>query len=474
MKQNDNSIANKASETLNRFKENIKIRHGKTSNKTKIIMGLSALVLISAVIVFSINTSMTVYNLSANGYHVGYIDKPSEINKIVETLTADFQTKIGIEAVAFDSAKVVITKADTHKNDVKILSSAKLKKILSDPSLYTANSWVIKIDGKSMMSTTSEAATNGILEAIKTSYKADNTELISATFKQNVTVSNEVAPINLVMDPKEAVQLILNGTVSPKIYVVKDGDTMWDIAAKTGMKTAELNLANPGFEPDKLKIGQTLNLFDKKPYVTVVTIEKVAENKPIKFKTVYENTGALYKGEIKIKSAGVPGSESTEMEIVKENGVWKSTKVLGTKVISNPVTQIALKGTKSLSTFTGSGNLNWPVAGSISSGFGSRGGGRHTGLDIRMPNGSAIHAADDGVVISTGYDGAYGNLIKLNHGNGVQTWYAHCKSFSASVGDIVKKGDTIAYVGITGRSTGYHLHFEVRINGVPTNPLNYL
>lgn len=474
MKKKENVIANKASETLNRFKENIIMRHGRTSKKTKIITGASALVLIAAIIAFSVSSSLTVYSLSANGYQVGYIDKPSEINKTVVSITADLQTKIGIEAVAFDNTKVVVTKASVHKNDVEILSSAKLKKILSDPSLYTANTWVIKIDGKSMMSGTSEADANGILDAVKKSYKADNTELISATFKQNVTVSNEAAPLDLIMDPKEAAKLILNGTVSPKTYAVKDGDTMWDIAAKTGMKQAELALANPGFEPDKLKIGQTLNLFDKKPYVTVVTIEKVAENKPIKFKTVYENTGALYKGETKLKSAGVLGSESTEMEIVKENGVWKSTKVLGTKVISKPVTQVALKGTKSLSTYTGSGNLNWPVGGSISSGFGSRGSGRHTGLDIRMPNGSAIHAADDGVVISTRYDGAYGNLIKLNHGKGVQTWYAHCKSFSASVGDIVKKGDVIAYVGITGRSTGYHLHFEVRMNGVPTNPLNHL
>lgn len=474
MKLKDNLIIIKASETLHRFKESIRIKQRKTTKKTKIVMSAGVLILSVTIIALAISSSLTVYSLSTNGVLAGYIEKPSEITQTIDAIKTDFQNETGSQKIVFDSNKVIVAKADVRKNDVQLLSPLAIKKVLSDPLLYTANSWVIKIEGKSVASTTSEAGAKGILESVQKSYQAKNTELISATFKQSVTVSNEMAAFGLIMDPKKAVQLILTGTISPKTYAVKSGDTMWDIAAKTNMKPTELALANPSFEVDKLKIGQIINLFEKKPYVTVVTKEKIVENKAINYKTVYENTGALYKGETKVKSPGVFGSEATEMEIVKENGVWKSTKILNAKVILEPVAQVALKGTKSLSTYTGTGNLNWPVSGAISSGFGSRGGSRHTGLDIRAPKGSPIRASDDGVVISTRYDGAYGNLIKLNHGNGLQSWYAHCSGFKASVGTVVKKGDVIGYVGITGRSTGYHLHFEVRINGVPVNPLNYL
>jgi murein DD-endopeptidase MepM/ murein hydrolase activator NlpD len=107
----------------------------------------------------------------------------------------------------------------------------------------------------------------------------------------------------------------------------------------------------------------------------------------------------------------------------------------------------------------------------ISSSYGSRGGGRHTGVDLRNPKGTPVYAVDDGVVVSSGYSGSYGNLVKLSHGNGIETWYAHCDTLLVSVGAVVKKGQQIATVGITGRATGYHLHFEVRKNGVPQNPM---
>jgi murein DD-endopeptidase MepM/ murein hydrolase activator NlpD len=93
---------------------------------------------------------------------------------------------------------------------------------------------------------------------------------------------------------------------------------------------------------------------------------------------------------------------------------------------------------------------------------------------LRNPKGTPIKAADDGVVTFAAYSGTYGNIVKLSHGNGLETWYAHCDTIKVSVGQVVSKGEVIATVGITGRATGYHLHFEVRKNGVPQNPMNYL
>ena len=100
--------------------------------------------------------------------------------------------------------------------------------------------------------------------------------------------------------------------------------------------------------------------------------------------------------------------------------------------------------------------------------------GAHTGLDIAAPNGTPILAVTDGVVTHASPMGTYGNLVIVSHGNGVETYYAHCSKILVSVGQQVSSGDKIALVGSTGNSTGPHLHLEVRINGQPVNPQKYL
>ena len=118
-----------------------------------------------------------------------------------------------------------------------------------------------------------------------------------------------------------------------------------------------------------------------------------------------------------------------------------------------------------------------PVSGIITSRFGNRESIRtsgHTGIDIAAPYGTPIKAAASGTVIFAGYSGGYGYVVKLNNGNGVQTYYGHCSRLYVSTGEKVEAGETIAAVGSTGNSTGNHLHFEVRVNGSVVNPQNYL
>lgn len=118
-----------------------------------------------------------------------------------------------------------------------------------------------------------------------------------------------------------------------------------------------------------------------------------------------------------------------------------------------------------------------PVSGTISSRFGVRSSIRrsaHTGLDIATSSGTPIVAAASGTVSFAGWKGSYGNLVAITHSNGVQTYYAHCSKLYVSAGQTVSQGQSIAAVGSTGNSTGPHLHFEIRINGVAYNPQNYL
>lgn len=123
----------------------------------------------------------------------------------------------------------------------------------------------------------------------------------------------------------------------------------------------------------------------------------------------------------------------------------------------------------------------WPVTGRITSSFGERqdpmltGEGEfHTGVDIAAPFGTQVHAAADGVVERSGWETGYGRVILLNHGNGIQTLYAHLSGFAVTAGQQVRCGQVIGYVGLSGRTTGPNLHYEVRIHNTPVNPHKYL
>ncbi|MGH3063936.1 MAG: M23 family metallopeptidase, partial [Gaiellaceae bacterium] len=115
----------------------------------------------------------------------------------------------------------------------------------------------------------------------------------------------------------------------------------------------------------------------------------------------------------------------------------------------------------------------WPVGGPVVSGFGWRWGRMHEGIDIAAGYGTPIQASASGNVIYAGWMGGYGNLIIIDHGNGVATAYAHQSSFVVGGGP-VSQGQTIGYVGCTGHCFGAHLHFEVRVNGAAVDPLGYL
>lgn len=122
-------------------------------------------------------------------------------------------------------------------------------------------------------------------------------------------------------------------------------------------------------------------------------------------------------------------------------------------------------------------NLSQPVSGTISSRFGSRSSSRstaHTGLDIASPHGTSVVAIAGGTVTFAGYKGSYGNLVIINHGNGIESYYAHCSEIYVSVGQTVSQNSVISAVGSTGNSTGAHLHLEIRQNGVALNPEQYI
>ncbi|MEA4987505.1 MAG: peptidoglycan DD-metalloendopeptidase family protein [Anaerovorax sp.] len=446
------------------------------SHQRKSITIASAAVIGIAAVSFAAIKMMSpdAYMLAVNDVPFAYIENPAVIEEAIGEIKTEMSESKGVEDIIFDDSALKCTAVRNLKKDANILSEEQLKEKFLLTKLFTADVWGISVNDNDILALATEEDAKKVLDSVIANYQTAGSKIVSTVYKENVKVVQQKVPASDVLTIEDGVNLLLTGNAEPKTYVVQPGDTVWDIAKGNNMTTNQLQQMNPGFDPNKIQIGQTLNLVEMHPYITIVTKEQVTKEEKVDFETVFENTNTLYKGEVKVKTAGVYGKKETITEIVKENGVQTSAVDLGTTVVSQPQTQVAYRGTKSLSTFVGSGSFTRPVPLNVSSPFGSRGGGRHTGVDLRNPKGTPINVADDGVVTFAAYSGSYGNIVKVSHGNGVETWYAHCNTMLVSVGERVSKGQQIATVGITGRATGYHLHFEVRKNGVPQNPMNYL
>ena len=218
----------------------------------------------------------------------------------------------------------------------------------------------------------------------------------------------------------------------------------------------------------------------------IVETQDEAENIINEIKTDLNKDVDLKLGIVEVYKTDRSGvsSKETATKTLNEYKVAKVTEYENKKAEEAKKKAAAIKA-KSIATMAKgapTGNINGlalaiPVNGSISSRFGSRGGSRssvHTGLDISTSSGTGIRPVTAGTVVYSGYKGSYGNLLIIDHGNGVQSYYAHCSALYVSAGQQVAPNTTIAAVGSTGNSTGPHLHLEIRVNGNPVNPQNYI
>lgn len=213
-------------------------------------------------------------------------------------------------------------------------------------------------------------------------------------------------------------------------------------------------------------------LKDKGLTVIVEKQKKVEEG--IEFETIEQEDGEMYVGKSEVGQEGKNGEKQVTYAITETDGKQTNRHTVTEEVITEPVEQVVLKGTKEIPT-VGTGKFSWPAEGGyISSKLGPRWGSHHNGIDIARPDGFDILAADHGVVRASGPDGTFGNRVIIDHNNGYETIYAHLASIDVKVGDKVPQGMKIGVMGTTGRSTGIHLHFEVSKDGVTKNPLDYI
>ena len=170
-----------------------------------------------------------------------------------------------------------------------------------------------------------------------------------------------------------------------------------------------------------------------------------------------------------------------EKELTINEKTTKNIEEMNTNTLEvakeNIIEKLDIDTTEAISNINGIKIATLPITGTISSRYGAVSSIRssaHTGLDIAAPIGTPIKVVANGTVTFAAYSGSYGYLVKVDHGNGVETWYAHTSKMYVKMGQEVKAGDTIATVGNTGNSTGPHLHLEIRINGEHVNPQKYL
>lgn len=241
-------------------------------------------------------------------------------------------------------------------------------------------------------------------------------------------------------------------------YTVQSGDTIFGMAETFGVSAETIMWANGDLEyhPDDLSIGQKLVILpDSGVYHRVIsgdTIEKLAQT--------YEVAPEAIR-EYHLNSVGPAGEVTIGQWLVIPGG----EKPYVPRYVSHYTGPIPAGAAK------GSGNFGWPATGYITQGYWHL----HRAIDIGGSGGTPVYVSDSGYVVYAGWDDSgYGNLIIVDHGNGYTTYYAHLKSFSVSMGDSVGKGQQIGTMGSTGRSTGSHLHFEIRQRDVQRNPLGFL
>lgn len=242
-------------------------------------------------------------------------------------------------------------------------------------------------------------------------------------------------------------RLLVSG--NPVIHVVQKGETLWEIARRYGVTVEQLASWNGITDPRRLRQGQEL-------FVSAAVEHKVRAGETV--------SGIASRYGVTVES------------LVAVNNLADPNRIVAGQTLLIPPTG----GGTVEATNRSSGRVTtkrfgrWPISGTVSSEFGIRNGRSHEGIDIPAAHGSEVRAVASGLVAYADWAGTYGLLIKIDHGNGIETRYAHLSRLQVQPGDRVSAGQVIGRVGSTGRSTAPHLHFEVRVNGEAVNPLPWL
>ena len=416
----------------------------------------------------------TSYAVTVDGQEIGRVAEQEMVEKAIQTVERQGTRMLGTEFQV--QGEVDYQFALTLKSDLS--SQRQMEDYFYDQLdefSSTMRMYDVRVNGKSMGIVKDLDTLNALLEGMKEQYVNETT--LSAEFVETVKL-NPVYEADLVSTVSEVQERLEENTTGDTTYTVVSGDTFNGIAHANDMAISELKALNPNVDINRLRIGDVLTVKEYIPKLSVQTQDNVTYHEAIPCPVNKVEDSTMYKGDTKVLVQGVEGDSLVNATITYVNGREKEREVHSSTTLREPTTTTMAVGTKEKPKTASKGYYIWPANGKINSYFGGRkifgSYSYHGGIDIKVSYGQAIKAADGGTVTFSGYKGTYGYLVIIKHDNGAQTYYAHNSSLLVKAGDKVYQGQTIAKGGSTGRSTGNHCHFEIRINNKAVNPLNYL
>lgn len=431
------------------------------------------IILVVGVGAVAIFASAVDYEYAYNGRTLGIVHEQREVLEILdmvsEELSLEYGSNISIDPETDITFKPVISFGKEIDDADTVL---KRFTYMGD---IQAQAYGIIVDGERVVTVESEKIANDVLDAIKELYTKKNKKYEYIGFVEDIKIEPYSTTLANVSSKAAAIKKIKKGGQEEVTYKVKAGDTLYGICEKLDVSLSELKKMNP-----KITDNMTIHIGDKFvtqqaiPLITVETVEVSVFAEPVDYKTVTKKSGSYFKGETVVVQSGKKGKARVTAKLTKRNGKTVKRKDLEVETIKEPVNKVIVKGTKPVPAKKGTGTFMRPVNAGVYAGYGMRWGRMHYGLDFSAPTGTPIYAADGGTVTFAGWSGAYGYVITIDHGANKKTLYAHCSRLFVSAGNKVYKGQHIAAVGSTGRSTGPHCHFEIFINGSNVNPAYYI
>ncbi len=406
--------------------------------------------------------------VKVNGQVIGYVENEEQIEAVIAEIENKSSEVLGTPYTLDADIEYSLVFA----SDDEYLSHEETSIILSENVNDIANLAVVTIDGQVIGALSNSADAYNVIEQIKLD-RVDGDTDAQIEFVQDIKVETMQTSVTMMITEDQLYERLNATSQGEHIYQVKSGDTISQIANDYEMNTSEVLALNPEVDSDKIKIGQELVVSAAVPTLSAKVTREIEYTETIPYETVKEDNDDMVLNSKKTVQQGSEGSATIEAQVVSIDGVEVERVITSRVVLEEPTTEIVEVGTKVVP-HIGTGDFLRPFGGTMSSDYGWRSRGYHTGVDFAGPSGSTIVAADNGRVVFSGWYGGYGNCVIIDHGNGIETLYAHNTQNSVSVGQVVERGQKIATVGSTGNSTGPHLHFEVRVNGNHVNPWNYL
>ena len=411
-----------------------------------------------------------------NGKDIGIIDSETDFDKAER----EFQQRISylegesrMELSANYSLRII-------SDDDKFLSSDQLANLMlssSDEPLTEA--YGIYIDGKFIGAVKDKAPVQDALDNRLLNYQTDGI-IKDISYRKKVEYTQGIYLEKSLMEQQAAIDLLTSSTKKKGSYVTQSGDNEVTVCQRYNMTLDEFKELNPNISVN-MKAGTVVSVNETESYLPIQYVKEYTMPSFLDYETVEIETSSLNVGATKILVKGQLGEKITDVEVTYVDGIERARKIVSSKITKEPIveqigigTYSAHPGPMNTIEMTGTGQFAWPIDGGyVSDVFISD--RNHKGLDIAADTGTNIYAADDGVVVSAGWNpGGYGYFVQIDHLNGYQTVYGHMSSVLVTAKQPVVRGQLIGLVGSTGDSTGPHCHFEVRYENVCYNPADYL